>query len=415
MRISSEEMISCVEPTVRCSYQSLTAPCSIDELLKPELFPSTYPYMCPDGTPIFYSHPSHKEKRITLCSRFWTFRAYKTSYSRRYYFEKIWGWENTWKTQFLLFVDFDNPGNLTHRLLLEGSARIGRADYADTMNAGWAWFREELQRSIGNEGVVISTRGKKARIVHVIEYPEPVKRPHVEDCIRIIKERYPEYLDMLDLRPQALSTAFILDRDKHVLAKYLPFLDVIPARVESLSTEIVPIEPESIFEYHSLDELPKEFRDYEKSHLAGLIKILCLMPELARNGWGISQKGLARKLKISQAMAGRLIKKAIKEGLLAVKDGNYIKNKKAIIYSAQGRLKRYLLGRLKASQGSYKLPKTINDGQWNSSLLTAYVRNFRRSPEKFLEWVSGIPGSNQKDRLFQAKNILRWGRVKCPP
>jgi hypothetical protein len=274
---------------------------------------------------------------------------------------------------------------------------------------------EELQERMGNTGYVFTTnKSGLPKILIVIEYDQVVKRPYKNDIIALIKKLLPEYVanDCIDLSTNAFCTSFIpwqkRDAIREGMQNLIPFKIKRNSQVLSVKAGTTEFELNLNLKYFICSTSP-DFtcrREYSRRFRL-FLQCLCAMSALAkRKGFAISQKMLARTLGISQTTTSRYINRAIKLGLLSLKDDKYIPDKKAKRYRAEGKLLKFLKSKIKTGE-NFKLPKRISDGRWHSTMVST-TKFFRRNPKAFMSWFKSIPGWNKKDRLQQAVGFEKW-------
>lgn len=384
----------------------------------------------PDGTPIPYTFPGWK-KSVRQCAdqKFWDFKSYVNRHKKGERLEKcflkLWLRKEKWRQMWTICADFDRTLNSDHsnELDAKGSSigsRTGDGSYYFIRRAGYQIWAQELQEEIGDAGYVFnSPKSGMPKIFFNIEYPEPVKRPSLEDAKLLLKTMLPKYFDAgcLDLSDNGIFTTYIPDKSRDEIMLALRLLK--PIKITHQKETVLIGDPEdeskSVIEvkktptvYGSLDNLPEEFQHIRcGDKFKEFIRTLCVMTSLNGKGFGISQIVLSRTLDITQERASQYIRRAIKLGWLKVVDNNYIPDKRAKRYIAKGILRNVILKRTTSIGSSKMLPGAIPDGFWHHWIQEG-VKVFWAAPIRFLEWFKTIPGWDLKDRWYQAKKYVEW-------
>lgn len=396
----------------------------------------SYPFQMPDGSPIGYSFPGDKGIKVRAGDRFFD---YKYSYkhwkketldrfsSAPKFYPKLHFWKNKrWQTQWIVIVDFDN-------LLQSEYRQIARWGNAQMQHKGFKHLEFKLgvktglihkyQEEIGQHGIVFqSPKSNRPKIALLIEYSEPVKAPFQSDIILLFEKLFPEHMaeKCIDLSRVAMSTTYINWEQKELFAEAIPHL--IPIQVERKTKEVTfkttqdLIKAEPTYKYFVRERLPAELEEYIcVKGFRGFLCCLATMSGLARNGFGISQKILARTLKLKQSTCSRYIRLAIELGLLEVVNDQYIPEKRAKTYKAKGALLSYLKKTLKERTNfKVKLPKKVKEGQWHSTIVQVASTTFRTNLKGFIEWFKSLPGWDIGDRLYQAQRFVKYLISKHP-
>lgn len=377
-----------------------------------------HPFIQPDGTPIGVSYPSRGTRRIHFYGdkRFCKFKPFANrNKDHSACHAKLELWTGPARRQFFICVDFDSLPQQTYRQVnVWGSGLVQYQNPHEIKRMGYKVLAQRFQQKIGNHGIVFnSVRNHYPKILLLLEYEEPVKRPVRADILTLLNTMFPEYMEdsSIDLQKVAFSTTFVPWEDNDILRERLR--GCVPITISkrscdiSFGSESEQITVPSSFRYMMNSKLPKSMR--EKGDTQGYIRFklcLCAMARLARDkGFAISQIAMARTLGVAPTTVSKYIRKA-KKLFLDVLDERYVPKKAAKRYEAKGELKKFLVSKINAKR-SIKPPKRIKDGDWHATL-TRVAPMFKHNPDGIVRWAKGIPGYNKKDRLYQAIRFKKW-------
>jgi predicted transcriptional regulator len=325
-------------------------------------------------------------------------------------------WKTKYQTQYVICLDFDTI--LWHEnraAYAEGAANSHLDPYGNQKKLGLKFLAERLQERIGNKGYVFNSTGTgNPKILMVVEYEYIVKAPRVSDLIALANDLFPEYTQegCIDLSRTAFSTTFIPWEKRYEMRDEIERLEPIKITHSAEQITFQTAEERRVvsatFTYFKNPKLPEELdRPEHCNKFREFLCVLTTMSALAKKGFAISQRILARTLGVTQQMASQYIKAAIKLGYLRVTNDSYVENKRAKTYKARGKLRRFLKTKV-SSVLSEKLPTRIRKRTWHSTLMYYAVKCFRTNPEAFLKWVKSVKGHDEGDRMEQALNIYKW-------
>jgi len=286
-----------------------------------------------------------------------------------------------------------------------------------------------LEYEFGQKGVVFRSNSNKCKVAFVIEVPSKVELTR-RAALDTLEWLLPEELYLaLDVSDAALRKSYLTPGSIKLINSRLTTLDPIPCILDSLDLGYMDslegvhwldgdvliegerdltcttISPYRLFE-GEIDPAFEQRCEVEETFIRFLLATVSLITE---RGFDISQTKLGHNLGISQQAAGKWIKKYVREGKLQEIDCKYKPGEKAKTYKATGILREALVA-LYSDQlrESDPLPMSIPEGNWNQTLRKIASLNFRNRPEQFLDWVSGLAGIDQKDRMKQAKRLSKW-------
>jgi predicted transcriptional regulator len=326
-------------------------------------------------------------------------------------------WKTRYQTQYLVCFDFDKVLWRDMRDAYQWGAALS-SDYdhdVDHLKLGYTALAKKLQKRIGNKGYVFnSAKSGRPKIILAVEYEDPVKAPHVPDLIALAQHLFPEYTEenCIDLKRSAFSSSFIPWDKRIELRDMLPRLTPIKitksAENITFKTEQERVVIASTFTYLCAHKLPKElYRRGDSYGYRKFLRVLCTMSAMAKKGFGISQKIMARTLRVSQQTVSRYVRRAKAQKILSVSNDRYQVSKRAKTYKARGALRKFIKNKIK-SVLTTKLPTRIRKGCWHSTMIYYAIIRFRTNPEGFLKWIKGVKGVEENDRKEQAIGIYKW-------
>lgn len=386
----------------------------------PHLDYSRFAFVQPNGNSIGVSFPGKDRKIVrhyTDGRRFRDFRPYRNpSNPGKKCNAKLELWKTKHQTQFIICLDFDKIFWHQSRAAYSEGATISHVDpYAPSKKLGLRLLAERIQKRIGSKGYVFNSTGTgNPKILMVVEYEHIVKTPRLGDLIALANDLFPDYMaeGCIDVSRTAFSSTFIPWEKRYEMRDEIERLE--PIKISHSAENIIFQTAEerrvvsATFTYFKNAKVPEELDRPE--HCNGFREFICVlttMSALAKKGFAISQRILARTLGITQQRASQYINYAIKLGLLRVSNGNFVMNKRAKTYKARGKLKRFLKTKI-SSVLPEKLPTRIRKGTWHGTLTYYAVKCFRTNPEAFLKWVKTLKGHDQGDRMEQALNLYKW-------
>ncbi len=305
---------------------------------------------------------------------------------------------NTGCNQVILCADFDKVPN-------------GYRDYDELENRMVAFYKDSA--------LVLRSFSGKVKVLFIAEKEENVRMSN-KIALDNLRRLLPPNIDEKDIDPStgALQWTFVSQGIKERMQQ-LPRLKVHTLIAPAQNIEITPKETpksEAPLREHA-GEIPDDlllFLKEEKFLMNGtsdrerFVRILLASPQLMYdNGFGISALKIKKQGIASHTTIYKLVSKLVKLGLLKKVSG-YIIKKKANCYIANGIL-REAIANLPPPLNYRKLPKTILDGEWYSTLWYASYKFRYKLEEDFIKWVKTIEEWDRKgkDRLQLAKNAIK--------
>lgn len=405
-------------------HVDLTIPPPCREFM-PELDMGGFAFAQPDGTPLGYTFPGDKKCRYRVGPKFFAYKPrFQVKYKRRRLHPKLHVWKDTHKKQWIVFCDIDKlfkDENRCASLWGWGRKVAPPSDTYHNQRCGYKVLAQFYQDRVGEHGFVFNTpKSGRPKVAFCIEYKNEVKRPRTRDIIALFKLYFPKLMRKghIDVNRGAMSGAFIDWKDRAVIADGIASLKpiVIETNTKQISfrTTRKTVTVETNYKYLMLDKVPHTLQKYAKGwYFEQFIRMLASIPALARKGFGLSQKVIAKTIGCHVSTAHRMIQKAISLNLIKVKNHEYIIDEKAKTYVASGKLKVFLKHRIKKAVNK-KLPKAIKDGCWHRQIVRACSKVFRYKQKAFLPWLTTIPGHDFGDRYEQAEAFQQWLIRKHP-
>ncbi len=385
----------------------------------PNLDYTEYAFIQPDGTALGVSYPGKNRKQLY-------YRASKQYHSFRTFINrhrpntkchtKFHLWKGRPRKQFVICIDIDALTRRDYRMAnFWGAIAFEENPYEFRVKLGFVELAKEIQKRIGNKGYVFnSVKSGRPKILMVVEYEEARKWPCVNDLKELCFQFFPEYAESgcIEFTRNAFSSTFFPWEKRFEIRDVLPRLE--PIKISKSAEHIIfkTAEEErvasSTFKYLIAHQLPAELdTNGHTRSFKTFLKMLCTMSGLAKKGFGISQKVVARTLNIEQTTASTYIRKAIQLGYLTVENDWYEPGKRAKIYKARGALRRFIKEKISAVLAT-ALPRRIRKKEWHKTIVYYGLKCFRTNPDGFLKWVKTIRDHDVGDRWQQAVNFHKW-------
>lgn len=392
----------------------------------PNLDYTEYAFIQPDGSPVAVSYPGRNRRHLhyRADTKYKSFRTYINPFKpNTKCHTKFELWKGGARKQFVICIDIDKLLQHEYRLANYWGSKLWEDCPYDEfpVKLGFIELGRELQKRIGNKGYVFnSVKSGRPKILMVVEYEQERNSPSVNDLKELCHQFFPEYAEAgcIEFTRTAFSSTFFPWEKRFEIRDALPRLEPIKitksAEHITFKTEEERYVVSSTFTYLVANKLPTELDT--KGHtqsFKSFLRMLCTMSGLAKKGFGISQKVVARTLRIEQTTASTYIRKAIQLGYLSIENDWYEPGKRAKIYKARGALRRFIKEKI-AAVLPVKLPRRILKGTWHETIKYYGTKCFRTNPEGFLKWVKTVRDHDVGDRWEQALNFYKW-LVNNPP
>lgn len=162
----------------------------------------------------------------------------------------------------------------------------------------------------------------------------------------------------------------------------------------------------------------EKYKSKQKEKKEEFIRLLLETEALVSGGFDLPVTEISKFIGTKQQNISRWIQRLVKDGQLKLANRKFSPGNFSKRYLARGELEEFLVqraakkkkkkGKLVELPTDYVLPRKIPSGRWSQISYEAIKFHFRDDIEAYRNWLLGLPGINEKDRLKEAIDRHKW-------